>query len=430
MTGFLMMTGTMIALGLAFVLFPLTRQRKAEGGMPHFQSNLLIHRDQLKQLQADRDNGALSAAEFESEQTELGKRVLEDALATLKDSPPANPKSNGRWVAVMIAVLLPASAVGLYLKLGSPAAITPVVQPVVAAASAAAQKSPHGMSFDQIRTSAKELAARLESHPGDGEGWATLARSYNVLGRFTEAAAAYEKAVSLLPAEAQLLADYADALAMSQGQKLDGRPLEIIRQALKIDPANLKALGLAGTAAFERKDYRGAAGYWEKVVQAAPADSEFARSIGSSLEEARALAGGSQPVAALPAIMPPVNPVSMGADPGAATLSGTVSLAPQLAAKVKPDDTVFIFARAESGSRMPLAILNKSYRDLPMTFTLDDSSAMAPGMELSSAGAVMVVARISRSGNASAQSGDLEGVIGPVKPGSRDIQLKIDKVLP
>jgi len=330
----------------------------------------------------------------------------------------------------MIAVLLPASAVGLYLKLGSPAAIAPAAQPVVAAASAAAQKSPHGMSFDQIRTSAKELAARLESNPGDGEGWATLARSYNVLGRFAEAAAAYEKAVSLLPVEAQLLADYADALAMSQGQKLDGRPLEIIRQALKIDPANLKALGLAGTAAFERKDYRGAAGYWEKVVQAAPADSEFARSIDSSLEEARALAGGSQPVAALPAIMPPVNPVSMGADPGAATLSGTVSLAPQLAAKVKPDDTVFIFARAESGSRMPLAILNKSYRDLPMTFTLDDSSAMAPGMKLSSAGAVMVVARISRSGNASAQSGDLEGVIGPVKPGSRDIQLKIDKVLP
>jgi len=428
MTGFLMMTGTMIALALAFVLLPLTRQRKTEGGMPHFQSNLLIHRDQLKQLQADRDNGALSAAEFESEQAELGKRVLEDALVTLKDSPPANPKSNGRWVAVMIAVLLPASAVGLYLKLGSPAAIAPEVKPVVAA-SATAQKSPHGMSFDQIRASAEELAARLKSNPGDGEGWATLARSYNVLGRFSEAAAAYEKAVSLLPADAQLLADYADALAMSQGQKLDGKPFEIIKQALKTDPANLKALALAGTAAFEQKDYRGAANYWEKVVQIAPADSEFARSIGSSLEEARALAEG-RPVAALPAIMPPANPAAMGEAAGAATISGTVSLAPQLVARVKPDDTVFIFARAEKGPRMPLAILNKSFRDLPMTFTLDDSSAMAPGMKLSSAGSVMVVARISRSGNATAQSGDLEGMVGPVKPGSRDIQLKIDKVLP
>lgn len=427
MTGFLILTGTMIALGLVFVLLPLTRQRKTDGGMPHFQSNVLIHRDQLRQLQSDRDNGTLSADEFESEQTELGKRVLEDALATLKDRAPVSTNSNGRWVAIMVAVLLPASAVGLYLKLGSPAAVT-LLEASPVAVAAAPQESPHGMSFDQIRASADELAASLKNNPGDGEGWATLARSYNVLGRFPEAAAAYEKAVALLPADAQLLADYADALAMSQGQKLDGKPLEIIKQALKTDPANLKALALAGTAAFERKDYPGAVDYWAKVVQVAPADSEFARSIGNSLEEARALAGGS-PVAALPTIMPP-KPVPMERAAGLATISGTVSLAPQLAAKVKLDDTVFIFARAEKGSRMPLAILNRSLRELPMPFTLDDSSAMAPGMNLSSAGPVMVVARISRSGNATPQSGDLEGRVGPIQPGSKDIQLKIDQVLP
>ena len=427
MTGFLMMTGTMMALALAFVLLPLTRQRKVDGGIPHLQSNLLVHRDQLRQLQADRDNGMLSAQEFESEQTELGKRVLEDALATLKDSTPASSNSNGRWVAAMIAVLLPASAVGLYLKLGSPAVVASEAPPVAAAAPA--EKSPHGMSFDQIRARAEELAARLKDNPGDGEGWATLARSYNVLGRFNEAAAAYEKAISLLPADAQLLADYADALAMSQGQKLAGKPFGIIQRALKADPGNLKALALAGTAAFEREDYRGAVGYWEKVVQGAPADSEFSRSIGSSLEEARALAEGRTPVAALPAIMP-AQSAAIGQAADAATLSGKVSVAPHLAAKVKPDDTVFIFARAEQGSRMPLAILSKPFRELPMTFTLDDSSAMASGAKLSSAGTVMVVARVSRSGNASAQSGDLEGMVGPVRPGSRDIELRIDKVLP
>jgi cytochrome c-type biogenesis protein CcmH len=91
---------------------------------------------------------------------------------------------------------------------------------------------------------------------------------------------------------------------------------------------------------------------------------------------------------------------------------------------------VFIFARAEKGSRMPLAILNKPFRELPMRFTLDDSSAMAPGMQLSRAGAVMVVARISRSGNATAKSGDLEGAVGPILPGSQDVQLKVDRVLP
>jgi cytochrome c-type biogenesis protein CcmH len=428
MTGFLLMTGTLFALALAFVLSPWARQRKVDSGMSHFQSNLLIYRDQLKQLQADRDNGILSAAEFESERAELGKRVLEDALATLKDDIPVNPKSTtGRWAALVVAVLLPASAVGLYLKLGAPALVVPADKPELA--GAVPRKNPHGMSFDQIRGSAEELAARLRVDPGDGEGWATLARSFNVLGRFVEAAAAYEKAISLLPADAQLLADYADALAMSQDQKLNGKPLEIIGQALKTDPGNLKALALAGTAAFERKDYRSAIGYWEKVVQNAPADSEFSRSIGSSLEEARAFADGRQPMAALPDIEPAA-PAASTQVAGAATLSGTVSLAPQIAAKARPGDTLFIYARAEKGSRMPLAILSKPFRELPMTFTLDDSSAMMPGTKLSGADKVMVVARISRSGNASAQSGDLEGVVGPIHPGRKNIELEVNTVLP
>jgi cytochrome c-type biogenesis protein CcmH len=432
MTGFLTMMAAMIALALAFVLVPLTRARKAEGGTPQLQSNLLIHRDQLKQLQAERDNGTLSAAEFEAEQAELGKRVLDDALATLVDAVPAPAPSNARWIAAIVAVTLPASAVGLYLALGSPAAVAPEAAPAVTPVSASegGKESPHGMSFDQIRARAATLAARLKDNPADGQGWATLARSYNVLGRFPEAAAAYEKAVSLLPSDAQLLADYADALAMSQGQKLDGKPLEVIQLALKADPANLKALALAGTAAFERRDYRGAVGYWDRVVKAAPADSDFARSIASSLDEARALADGRTPRAALPSIMP-VGAVAMApAAVAAATHSGTVTVAPQLASRTSPGDTVFIFARAAQGSRMPLAILSRSSRELPLSFTLDDSSAMAGGTKLSGAGPVMVVARISRSGNATAQLGDLEGSVGPLEPGARDIRLTIDRVLP
>jgi cytochrome c-type biogenesis protein CcmH len=281
------------------------------------------------------------------------------------------------------------------------------------------------MSFDQIRASADTLAARLQSQPEDGEGWATLARSYNVLGRFDEAAAAFDKAAARLPADAQLLADYADAVAMAQGQRLAGEPLQLIERALKVDPANLKALALAGSAAFERKDYRQAVGYWEKVVQMAPADSEFARSVGGSLDEARALLGGKVAVASLPTIMPPVQ-----AAPAGRSIRGTVSVAPELASRLKPDDTVFIFARAENGPRMPLAILSKPFRELPTSFTLDDSSAMLPDRKLSDAAAVRVVARISRSGNATAQSGDLEGSVGPVKPGTAGVQLKIDGIVP
>jgi cytochrome c-type biogenesis protein CcmH len=405
MTGFWVMAAGMVALALAFVLFPLIRPRAAaEGAAPRLLANVRIHRDQLRQLQADRERGALSADAFEAEQAELGKRVLEDALAALDEETPQVTRSGSRWAAATLA-------------------------PVVSAATgvdSVKRDSPHGMSFDQIRTSADALATRLQSQPNDGDGWATLARSYNVLGRFDEAAAAFERAVAQLPDDAQLLADYADALAMSQGQRLEGKPLDVIARALKADPGNLKALALAGTAAFERKDYRQAVGYWEKVVQTAPADSEFGRSIGGSLDEARAFLGGKTPVAALPTIMPAVQP-AIG---GGGSIRGTVSVAPALASRLKPDDTVFIFARAENGPRMPLAILSKPFRELPTSFTLDDSSAMLPDRKLSTAGAVRVVARVSRSGNATAQSGDLEGSVGPLKPGAAGVQLNIDGVVP
>lgn len=430
MTGFLVLMGLMVVLGLAFVLPALTRSREGENQMSRIHSNAQIYSDQLKELQSQADKGTLAPAQFESERQELGRRAIEDALSSLNDIP-AGQEENSRWIPVVIAVLLPVAAVGIYLKLGSPeAAVTAPASGAAAVARGSLQpESPHGMSFDQIRDSADKLAQRMQANPGDGEGWAMLARSWNVLGRYQEAASAYEKAVSLLPPDAQLLADYADALAMSQGQKLDGKPLEIIRRALKANPANLKALALAGTAAFERKDYKEAVGYWEKVFQTAPADSEFARSLQGSLEEARARAEGRLSVAALPDIMPS-RPAPGGAAVGGASITGNVKLAPQLVARVKPDDTVFIFARAEKGPRMPLAIVSYKASELPLRFSLDDSSAMSPDMKLSGATSVNVVARISRSGNATAQSGDLEGAAGPVKPGSQGIQVSIENVVP
>ena len=217
---------------------------------------------------------------------------------------------------------------------------------------------------------------------------------------------------------------------MSQGQKLDGEPMALLQRALKLDPANLKALALMGTAAFDRKDYKGAIAYWEKVVQAAPADSEFTQSLQASLDEARALAEGRTPSAALPDIMPAASETAAPAAVNGGKVSGQVKLVPALASKVSPGDTLFVFARAEKGPRMPLAILQLKAGELPAHFSLDDSNAMAPGMQLSAFPSVMVVARISKSGNASAQSGDLEGSVGPLKPGTQNLQISIDRVLP
>jgi len=431
MTGFLIVIGVLIALGLAFVLPALVKQRVEDDKTSRAQANVLIYRDQLKELDTDLNNGTISAEQHTVGRRELEKRALEDTLAAVNDKAPTQP-GRGRWAPVALAVLIPVAAVGLYLKVGKPEAIAPLASPAQEAAAPASGQggSPHSTSFDSIRAMAEKLAASLKDNPDDGAGWAMLGRSYNVLGRFAEAADAYARAEKLLPPDAQLLADHADALAMSQGQKLDGAPLVLLQSALKIDPANLKALALMGTAAFDRKDYKGAIVYWEKVVQAAPADSEFTRSLQASLEEARALAEGRTPSAALPDIMPAAPEAAAPAAANGGQVGGQVKLAPALAAKVSPGDTLFIFARAEKGPRMPLAILSLKAGELPTRFSLDDSNAMAPGMNLSAFPSVMVVARISKSGNASAQSGDLEGSVGAVKPGTQNLQISIDRVLP
>jgi len=435
MTGFFIVMGVLIALGLAFVLPALVKQRGEDDKTSRAQANVMIYRDQLNELDADLANGTLNAEQHTVGRRELEKRALEDTLAAVNDITPMRP-GRGRWAPVALAVLIPVAAVGLYLKVGTPEAIAPLASSSTdPAASASAQGgSPHSTSFDSIRVMADKLAASLKSKPDDGAGWAMLARSYNVLGRFAEASDAYARAEKLLPPDAQLLTDHADALAMSQGQKLDGEPLAMLQRALKIDPANLKAQALMGTAAFDRKDYKGAIAYWEKVVQTAPADSEFTQSLQSSLGEARALAEGRTPPAALPNIMPAVAeaaaPAAVSGGQVSGQVSGQVKLAPALATKVAPGDTVFIFARAEKGPRMPLAILQLKASELPTRFSLDDSNAMAPGMKLSAFPTVMVVARVSKSGNASAQSGDLEGSIGPLKPGTQNLQISIDKVVP
>ncbi|MEQ1591271.1 MAG: c-type cytochrome biogenesis protein CcmI [Thiobacillaceae bacterium] len=433
MTGFFIVMGVLIALGLAFVLPALVKQRVEDDKTSRAQANVLIYRDQLKELDTDLNNGTINAEQHSIGRRELEKRALEDTLAAVNDAAPTRP-GRGRWAPVALAVLIPVAAVGMYLKVGTPEAVAPLASspaPDAAMSASASGASPHSTSFESIRAMAEKLAANLKNNPDDGTGWAMLARSYNVLGRFSEASDAYARAEKLLPPDAQLLTDHADALAMSQGQKLDGEPLAMLQRALKIDPANLKALALMGTAAFDKKDYKGAIAYWEKVVKTAPADSEFTQSLQSSLEEARALAEGRTPIAALPNIMPAAPEAAAPAVAnGGGLVSGQVKLAPALAAKVSPGDTLFIFARAEKGPRMPLAILSLKAAELPARFSLDDSNAMAPGMKLSAFPSVMVVARISKSGNASAQSGDLEGSVGPLKPGTQNLQISIDKVLP
>ncbi|MCE9640738.1 MAG: c-type cytochrome biogenesis protein CcmI, partial [Betaproteobacteria bacterium] len=235
----------------------------------------------------------------------------------------------------------------------------------------------------------------------------------------------YERAAAILKDNADLLADYADALAMAQGRRLDGKPLQIIERALQIDPMQWKALALAGTAAFERKDYRKAIGYWEKLQSQAPQGSEFARQVGANIEEAREL-GGIKPLARAE----PKADAKAQKQAAGASVDGTVTLSRELAGKAAPTDTVFVFARAVEGPRMPLAIVRFQVKDLPAKFHLDDSLAMSPEMKLSKFPDVVIGARVSKAASATPQAGDLQGSSKPVKVGAAGVNVVIDQVVP
>jgi len=437
-TLFLVVAVVMVAAALAWILVPLLRP-KSSAPLAREASNVAILRDQMAELDADLAAGTVSRLQYDEARRELEQRVLEESKAL--EATRSVPSPSAAWTAALVGSAIPLVALLLYATIGNIEALLPGAKRDVASSAPS-----HEVTRDQVEDMAGRLAAKLEKDPGNVDGWVMLARTYYALKRNDDAVKAFDRAVALRPDDAGVLADYADALAATQGG-ITGKPLALIERALKADPTQWKALALAGTAAFNRQDYKQAVGYWEKMKATVPPGSPIAASIDNSIAEARALGGlGSAPApaASVPQVAsakpvdsaarapePSTNFGGSGAKPAsAATIAGTVALAPALQGKAAPTDTVFIFARAAEGPRMPLAILRKQVRDLPASFTLDDSMAMAPNLALSNFASVVIGARISKSGNATPQSGDLEGISPAVKVGIGGVSVVIDRTLP
>jgi len=291
---------------------------------------------------------------------------------------------------------------------------SPGLKPTPAAAAAAPDAEEQAMRL-QIEAMVDKLAQRLKDKPDDAVGWLMLGRSYTVLGRVDDALPAYQKAVALRGNDATTLADYADALATKNGGQPTPESDAMVARALAAQPTHLKALALAGTSAFEHADYATAVRHWEKMAQGLPPDSPDAPRLQASLLEARKRGG----------IAAPTTLAVAGSAASNTSVSGTVTLAPALVGKASPTDTVFIFARAAQGPRMPLAVLRKQVKDLPISYKLDDSMAMAPSAKISGAAQVIIGARISKSGNAIPQPGDLAGESTPVAPGASGVAITI-----
>lgn len=416
MNAFIAVAGGLLVLVLILLLRPLLRRQDDDANAADKRAiNLAILREQRAELENERAAGTVDAAAYARARDELERRTIEDA-GTAPEAAAATRRRPRLAAALVIA--LPLAIVGLYVVLGQPEVFTG------GKPKTAAQDGSHPLSPEQIQAMVERLAEKLQNNPNDGGGWLMLARSYSVLGRFPESAAAYSRAASLMPPDAQMFADYADTVAMAQGRRLQGDPEGLVRRALEIDPRNMKALALSGTIAFERQDYRTAIGEWQKVLALVPADSNVAQGMQGSIRDAEnrlAAAGGSPaPTAAAPS--------TVAAAPAMA-VQGVVALDPSMAGKVAPTDTVFVFARAERGPKMPLAILRKTVADLPLRFTLDDSMAMAPNLRLSQQSSVVIGARVSRQGDAQPRPGDWQGLTEPMAPGSRDVKIVINTMI-
>ena len=423
----------LILLALALLLPTLLRRSAPAPGDTQpadaRRANVAVLREQLAALDAERAAGVLDAEHHRMARIEIERRALDEEQGAERPA----VQSRAAKTAWVLGVAIPLFVVLVYGVLGNVEALAPTPR------EDAASGAPGEVTTAQIEAMVDKLAQRMEGkttpEAGDEQGWTMLARSYAVLQRYPEASRAYARARALAPDNAQLLADHADVLAMTQGQSLAGEPSKLVARALQLDPKNLKALALAGSAAFERKDFAAALQYWGQAQQLAPPGSEFASGLESSIQQARSAASaGGTPIAAATgaAVATPPVPAVTPAGAAAATgqVSGVVQLAAGLAAKASPTDTVFVFARAAQGPRMPLAILKRKVSDLPLAFTLDDSSAMSPELKLSKFPNVVIGARISRSGDAMPQSGDLVGQVGPVATGAGKLTLTIDAVQP
>ena len=384
-----------------------------------------IFRQQFAELGQDRANGVLTDELYQQARRELERRLLEET-GTTETTPTRAPRQvSSRPVALALAIIVPTASGLLYWQLGNPLAMT---QPSAASMTAQRGVGDEASFSDGMEPLIERLKQKMEQNPNDGEGWALLARSYMGMGRYAEAALAYENATTLIPDDAQLLADYADAMGVLHGRRLEGKPEALIQQALKIDPRNVKALMLAGTVAFNRKNFARAAKDWEQARANLPADvdPEMTQQLMAAIEEAKShLGGGQETVASLtePAAAP-AQPARRTGQPRA--IRGTVTMAPSLAGKGSPTDTLFVFAREMNGPPMPVSIVRATRKDLPFTFQLDDSTSPMPSRKLSSAGPVVIVARLSKSGQAMPQSGDLEGTSQPIQSGGEGIAVVID----
>jgi cytochrome c-type biogenesis protein CcmH len=393
-----------IALCVAAVfLWFLLRERKPLTLASQANANAKVYRDQISDLDREHESGHISDQEWQQSRDELSVRLLEDTAAI--DDPAAKAEKPAVWTAVVLAVAMPISAMGLYMWVGNPEALNPL-----------ALKSPDQVDQKDLAKLAQTLADRLQSQPDNLQGWVMLGRTYRTLENFDASLKAYDTALKM-SADDDLQLERIEVMAMQRQGQFEGEPWRVIREILQKDPQHFGALLTAGSASYAEGKYADALKYWEQARKPLDVNNPDLPGLENAIATVRDKLG--MPTKPVPSVSSALN------------VSGQISLSAALKAKVSPNDAVFVYATPANGDRMPLAIMKTTVSQLPLNFMLDDSTAMTPERKLSMAGEVLVKVRVSKSGNAMPQSGDLTGASeGPVKVGAKGLKIEIKDQIP
>ncbi len=405
---FWVLAGILMLLSLAFIL-PALLRKPSENNTTAQEQNILIAKEHLKELQAEYEAGKISQEVYQQSYNELQRTLLDDVTGESAGFSAGRSKV----IAAVVALVVPLAAISLYMQLGTS------IETIKSASQAPASNEHDMQSFDVL---AERLAAKLKTQPDDARGWDMLGRTYLVMKRYDDAAQAFAKADKLAPGDPELMLRYADALVMSRGGNFQGQPAELINKALQQQPTNITALWLAGMAAEQQGNFELALAHWQKILPFVNNEPQTQAQVQTMISRVKARLP-AQSMASNES--QPVTPASRAA------LQIKVSLDSSLSDKVAPGDTVFVFAKAPNGPPMPLAVARHTASELPLTVTLDDTSAMMPAMKLSNFEKVNVSARVSKSGNAIAQSGDFYGEVNEIAVSSDEpITIVVNKQKP
>ena len=399
---------TLVLIAYLIILPPLFRKREASAGAGENadQRNINIARERLAELKANREAGGISPEQYEEQASEL-ELALADDLSIAQQNQETH--GDGRWLGTVLAVLIPALAFGLYFTLGDYGAIGRSKEQSV-------QEMP---SPEAINNMVAKLAEKLKAEPDDLQGWLMLGRSYKVLQRYPEAVSALDHAYQLGKNNSDVLLQYAEALMLANNNSWQGKPVELINQALELQPENLNGLWFAAMSSAQQGDKTKAVVYLKKMEQLLPADSEDRKQIGALIANAGSAGESSS--------APEEKAQAGQSSSPEMKITVQVRLADELKTRAAPGDTVFIYAQAVSGPKMPLAISRRQVSDLPITVTLSDADAMMPAMKLSNFKQVRLLARISKSASAMPMPGDLIGAVEQADIGkAHDFSIVID----